>query len=98
MRQIDRKPISRLDRWALLLPLIPGAHQRVLKYRKLVGVVAHVVEELIDQLCRDPRAAKSDRTGDRFATLIARESRNQILPVVDGFGQAPEFCAVSQIV
>jgi hypothetical protein len=68
----------------------------VLHDGELVGAVAHVVEEAVDERRLDPAAADGGRAGDGFAPLVARHARDQVLPLVDGFGQAPELRAVAE--
>ena len=77
-------------------PVFPSAHERVLEYGQLVGVVARVVEESVDESLRDASAADGDGARDRLGSLVARHARDEVLPLVDGFGQAPELRAVAE--
>ncbi len=93
--------VTQVERFALLvifLPAIPGAHQRVLKNRQLIGIVADVVEELLQQAGRDLAPAHLDRTGDRTASLIAIEPRDEVLAVIHGLGQAGKLRTVPQVI
>ncbi len=64
----------------------PHPHQGVLQDRKLVGVVAQLVQQAIDQGLVDPRAEQPGRTADDLGQLAARQARGEELAVVDGFG------------
>ena len=78
------------------LPLPPGAHQRVLKDRQLVGAFAHIVEQAVDQRGRQHHALHRRRAGDGLANLVAGEPGDQVLPAVDGLGQVAKARAVAQ--
>ena len=49
----------------MLVPVVPHAHQRVLHNRELVGILADVVEQTIDEARRDRSASDAHRIGDR---------------------------------
>src|SRR5882672_8460108 len=68
--------IQRFILMVIILPSVPGAHQRVLKNWELIGIVPHIIEELIYQLRCDIRPAKFDGTLNRFAALIAGQARD----------------------
>ena len=59
-------------------------------------IVAYIVEKTIDETRRDRAAAHGDRTGNRFAELVASQARNQVLAFVDGLRKIPELCAIAQ--
>src|SRR5262249_27210794 len=90
--------VNRLVRVILFLPLVPGAHQRVLQNRQLVRVVAYVVEQPVDQTRGDFGSADGYGAGDGSAALFARHSRDQVLAFVDGFGQVLELSAIAQVI
>jgi hypothetical protein len=79
-------------------PGVPGAHQRVLEHRELVGVVADIVQHVLDEARRNSRSADAHRLFDRIAPLVARQARDQILAPVDGFGETRDLRAVAQVV
>ena len=87
---------QRTVRAAPARPFVPGAHQRVLQDRQLVGVVAHVVEQAVDQWRRQRRAHHRRRAGDRLGDLVAGQPRDQVLAAVDRLGQATKPRAVAQ--
>ena len=57
------------------LPVVPRAHQRMLENRQLIGIVADVVQQTIDQRLAYLSARDADRSGNCEATLIACHSR-----------------------
>ena len=83
---------------AVFLPVIPGAHERVLKDRQLVGVVPDVVEQTLDKARGHRRAADGHRAFDSHLALRARHPGHQELAVVDSFRQIPELRTIAQIV
>src|SRR5215467_5172490 len=73
---------------ALVLPSCPSAVQGVLQNRELVRVVAYIIDEPRQQYGTDVRAAYSHRSTDGRPTFLASQTWHQVLPFVDGLGQA----------
>ena len=86
----------RLAITAVRSPIVPCAHERVLKNRKLIGIVADIVHETVDKRFGDLAALHADRAGDRKASLVTRHTRDQILPIVNRFRQSLELGAVAK--
>src|SRR5262245_57929791 len=68
----------------------------MLKDRKLIGIVADVVEQTINQRLTDLPTRNAHRSGDGESSLIARHSRYQVLTVVYCFRQTLELSAVAE--
>ncbi len=77
------------------LPVIPGAHQRVLNERQLILIVAEIVEHAVHQPGRDRSTADGHRTGDRRAQRVARHPAHQVQAGVHGLRQPGEIHAVA---
>ena len=94
----DRLVVGQRDRALAspLLPVAPGAVQGVLEDRELVGVVAHVVDQLGEQHRLDPAAAEQSRVGDRLATFLAAEAGHQVEAGADRLRQGRELGTVAQ--
>ena len=78
------------------VPVAPGAVQGVLEDRELVGVVAHVVDQLGEQHRIDLGATDQGRVGDRLAALLAAEAGHQVEPLGDRLRQGLELGAIPQ--
>ena len=78
------------------LPLRPSAVQGVLKNRKLVGIVAHIVDQPREKSRVDFAAAHSDGSADRSSPLFARETRNQKLSLIHRLGKAGKARAIAE--
>src|SRR5690348_5865302 len=87
---------DRLAVATMFLPVVPGAHQRVLQDRQLIRIVADVVQETIHERLADLSARDADWTSHREASLVARHSRNQILSIVDRFRQSLKLSTVAE--
>ena len=98
----DRLVVTQLDRAALVSragiidPTRPGAVQRVLQDRQLVGVFTHIVDQPCQQHRADRRARHAHRPGDGGAALVSRQAGHEVLAVVDGLGQAGVGRAVAE--
>ena len=82
------------DRFAVAtmsLPMFPGAHQRMLQYWQLIGIVADVVQKTINERFSDLSASNADWSSYGEASLVTRHARDQILSVVDCFRQIAEL-------
>ena len=78
------------------LPVKPGAVQRMLQDRQLVGVVAHVIEQPGQQQRADLFLGHTGRSGDGSADLVTGQPGHQVLALVDGLGQAAKLGAITQ--
>ena len=76
-------------------PIIPGSHQRVLEDWELIGIVADIVQETSDQRLGDTPSSNPDGPGDGHTSFIARQSRDEVLAVIDGLRQALKLRAVA---
>src|SRR6185436_3538645 len=72
-------------------PVVPSAHQGVLENWKLIGIVADVVQQLIDERLADRTLADCNRSTDRFASFVAGHPWDQVLAVIDCLRQFPEL-------
>jgi len=66
--------------------------------RRLILIVADVVEQTSDKARRDFTLRDVDRSRHRFFQLIATEPRDQILAFVDCFGKFPELRTVAEVI
>jgi hypothetical protein len=62
---------------------------------ELVGLVAHIVEEAIDELGGHRCAEEAGGTLNCLAALRTCEARDQVLTAVEGFRQTAELLAVA---
>ena len=76
---------------AVLLVVFPRAHESVLEDGQLVGVVTYIVQQLLNQASLDLFAADLDRPLDGQAALFAVQSRDEVLTLIDGLGQAAKL-------
>ena len=68
-------------------PVIPRPHQRVLQERQLVLIIADLVQQPHDEAGCNPPTGHGDRPRDRGTKLVPGHPRDQVLALVDGFGQ-----------
>ena len=66
--------------WRGPLAEIPHSHKHVLENRKLIGIVARVVQQLLHQGGRDRGIAKGTFNG--FPPLVAGHARDEILAAI----------------
>ena len=90
MFQVDRAFAACLD------PVVPRAHQCVLENRKLVRVIADVIEQPLHQSVGHLAAADAGGCLDCLLTLASVQSWDDVFPFVDRFGQAAELCAIAE--
>src|SRR5215831_8192347 len=81
---------------ALVLPASPSAVQGMLQDGELIRVVTDVVDQACEQYRADVSARHAYGAGDGKSSLLPREARDQVLPVIDGFGQTGKLRAVAQ--
>src|SRR5712671_2278052 len=67
----------------------------MLKDRKMVGIVANIVEQALQKACVNVCAANRDGTLDCLPALIAGHARNQIQSAVENLRQTSELGAIS---
>ena len=75
---------------------IPHSSQYVLHQRQLVGVGSGVVDDLRDQPGFDFRFKYVGGTFNRFGELVSRQSRAEVLRVVECFGQSQKCRTLPQ--
>ena len=68
----------------------------MLQDRELIGVVADVVEELLDEPAADRPSSDSRRSLDRGAALFAAQARDEEFSVVDDLCQPGELRTVAE--
>ena len=76
-------------------PDVPRAHQGMLQTGELVGLLAEIVQQPLQEPRRDLSAGDLDRPFDDAFVLLARQARNQELAAVDHLGQAFELTALA---
>ena len=88
--------VNRLIAFMMVHPVVPSAHQGVLQNWQLVGVVAHVIEQPVDQVRGDFRPPHCHRPCNRAAPLISGHPGDQVLAVIQGFRYVAKLGAVPQ--
>ncbi len=77
------------------LPVFEGAHQRMLGERQLIGIVAKIVEDTVDEPGRNRGASHRHGTGDGEAERIARHAPHQVHARIHGVGQTRKVHAIA---
>ena len=98
LQRADRlvgRDVDGLAGLAMVFPVVPRPHQRVLQDGQLILIVAELVQQPANQPRRDLAAAHGDRTGDRQSDLVAGHPRHQVLAVVDRLRQPRVLHAVA---
>ena len=81
---------------AAFLEQVPSAHESVLEYGQLVGIVANVIEQPEQEAIGNLTAGNLNRADDGFLALVAVQARDEEFALVDGVGQTRELAAFAQ--
>ena len=74
---------------------VPQPHQAVLQHRKLIELVAAIVEQSFDEFRLDGPARFFDRFADRLLELAARKIRHEVLSRAHRLRQAMKIGAIA---
>src|SRR5690606_11189471 len=95
----DRLVMFEVDRFGIVVavfgPIRPRAHERVLKDRELVGIVAQIIQQLLCETGGNGPTTNSDGSFYRRSLLIAGKLGNEVVAVVDLARQLRELGTVS---
>ncbi len=83
---------------AVVMPTLPGSHQRMLHDGQLSWIVAGIVQQPVDEGPGYFAASNFDRSFDRFAPFIVVHARNQKLATIDRFRKSPEVRTLTEVV
>src|SRR5262245_7975013 len=79
-------------------PMLPGPHERVLKARQLVRIVAYVIEQAIDQARCDLAAANPDGLDNGGTPLLSGHAWNEVQSSRYSLGKITEPRTIADII